>query len=267
MRCGSRSAPSGKPSFNWLRECTVGVIERANRCGVAGAELWQLDLGEVAHARKALKRHLILEPWDLAHVTQLNAWVEEQRIRYIWETETIDERPKGPAKYEIYGAKLDNTNRDGCAGIPAIGYTVIRALARGGLGGDLAVEAMHGLFWAAFVENTEGLRYLHRHASETVGNHYAQQRLDWSLRRELGKRSGTLEGDIKNPVAKLLDEATRAHAPMLGVQAWQRAAVDDAFYEALEAIAAIHPVDARNKQTLQFLKLHKSKRPRDPSSE
>lgn len=142
-----------------------------------------------------------------------------------------------------------------------MGFAVIRALARQELVGESAKEVMHDLFWSAFVSNVDGLNYLVRYADKETGEFYARQHFDWQInqlkRTAIDRRKP--DGD-KDPVAELLITVARGAAPLLGVRAWERAVVDDTFYDALAAIAAMAPGDERDASALAFLKLHKSKR-------
>lgn len=232
-------------------------LERDTRTGLFGTHWWVLEIAKSRDVQSP-RRQLVLEPYSplsMGTSTCLNAWVEEERAFYHWESDRIDRKPKGPPTFRKEWRRLDETMRHGCSGIPSLGFTIIRALARNELVGESAKEAVHGIFWAAFVTNTDGLNYLVRHADTETGEFYARQQLDWqtnTLRR-------TQDGE-KDAVAALLVAATREDHPMLGLRAWERAVVDDAFYDALAAIAALADTEERTASTIAFLQLHKSKR-------
>ncbi len=228
-----------------------------------GTSLWLVDLKQHKN-RDGRKRRLVIEPYSplsIGTATRLDAWIEEEHPIYYWEVAHPNQKPKGPATFRLEWKRLDETRRTGCSGLPSVGFAVIRALARNELVGESAKEVMHDLFWSCFVNDVDGLNYLCRYADPETGAFYARQRLDWQL-NQLGRVSRErtkLNGD-KDPVVELLKTATHSDHPLLGLRAWERAVVDDTFYEALAALAVLADTDDRTQSTIAFLKLHKSKR-------
>lgn len=239
------------------------TLERDTRCGMFGTPLWVMLIAKPDGTDRRPRR-LVLEPYSplsLGTATRLDAWVEEQQGIYVWESTKHTRRPTGAPTWRTEWRRIDASVLHGCPGLPSMGFAVIRALARQELVGESAKEVMHDLFWSAFVANVDGLNYLVRYADKDTGTFYARQQFDWQInqlkRAAVDRRKP--DGD-KDPVAELLAAVVREEAPMLGLRAWERAVVDDTFYDALAAIAATPPGDERDASTLAFLKLHKSKR-------
>lgn len=239
------------------------TLTRDTRTGLFGTHLWLVDLKQHKN-RDGKPRQLVIEPYSplsMGTATRLDAWVEEQRAFHVWEVDYPQRKPKGPPTFRTEWKRLDESTRTGCTGLPSVGFTIIRALARGELVGESAKEAMHDLFWACFVNDHDGLNYLCRYADPETGAFYARQRLDWQLnqlRRASAERTKP-NGD-KDPVVELLKATTHSDYPLLGLRAWERAVVDDTFYDALAALAVLADTDEREASTIAFLKLHKSKR-------
>jgi len=239
------------------------TLERDTRCGLFGTPLWVLLIAKPDGTDRRPRR-LVLEPYSplsMGTATRLDAWVEEQQGIYVWESTKHVRRPAGAPTWRTEWRRIDASMQHGCPGLPSMGFAVIRALARQELVGESAKEVMHDLFWSAFVANVDGLNYLVRYADKETGEFYTRQQFDWQInqlkRAAIDRRKPN--GD-KDPVAELLSAIAREEHPMLGLRAWERAVIDDEFYDALAALAALADTDERTDSVIRFLKLHKSKR-------
>lgn len=222
-----------------------GVTRDGRISKLSDALLWRLDLGsdpKFSDARlKADARALIMEPYTNGSVTQLNAWVEARRDRFIYIVDEPDQRPteeraqRYTAIEEVWESKVH-----GCSGMSGMDFIVVRALCTNELVGDSAKEVMHSLFWRVFVDNDDGLEYLCRFASKEVGDFYARSRLQ-----------SLTEGRRKtNPVVGAIVNATSTYAPLMGLRAWQRAQVDRAFFDAIDALRTTGDPDGVRDQTI-----------------
>lgn len=239
------------------------TVERDTRTGMFGTHLWLVDLKQHKN-RDGRPRRLVLEPYSplsIGTATRLDAWVEEEHPIYYWETKHPNQKPKGPPTFRTEWKRIDESSLHGCTGLPSVGFAIIRALARNELVGESAKEVMHDLFWSCFVNDTDGLNYLCKYADAETGAFYARQRLDWQLNqlKRISYERTKPNGD-KDPVVELLKATAHSDHPLLALRAWERAVVEDGFYEALAAIAELADTEERTASTIAFLKLHKSKR-------
>jgi len=160
------------------------TLERTGRVGRLGSPLWRMTFEHSRNdVRYGTRCQLILEPYACPNPTrsaELNVWFEEERGRYHWICDSIDRKPTGIPTYSVDTIEIPNSRRTVC---PKYGleYVVIQALARNELHGESATSAAHNLFWMHFVDDDDGLTYLHKYAPKENANFYARQRLQHYL--------------------------------------------------------------------------------------
>jgi hypothetical protein len=204
------------------------TFERENRVGYNGGALWRMDLATRQDQRHGRSRRLILEPYVMPQRSELRAWVEEQRPRYHWITEKLGQRPKGHPTYSVDTIEVPNS-RYTVALKHSLEFVVVNALSHGHLVGESAAHAVHNLFWLRFVQDDDGLTYLHQYASKETGNFYACQRLLEYTRHYVADGRGNYA------VTSAIEDVMK-HDSILGERICQRVATDDAFCAAIEAL-------------------------------
>jgi hypothetical protein len=238
------------------------TLERDTRTSIFGVHWWKLDLGTDREQRHR-HRQLILEPYaplSASGVVQLNAWVEEEKACYTYTVDRPDAKPKGPPTFQTVWERIETSMRRDCPGVPGLGQTIIKALSRYELCGESAQEGVHGLFWATFVDNCDGLDYLCRWATADISSFYARTSMNAAFSK-LARATRTTSERFIDDVAQLLYDIGSEHETPLCLRAWQRAMVDDVFYDALHALATAGSGPAERAQSaLAFLRTHESKR-------
>ena len=217
------------------------IIERDNRNSRCGGSLWRMGLmgRDLNDPKNRYNRRLILEPYStgVAGTTRLEAWIEEDRPVYVYTTEDPRQRPKGPPKWTTEVRELSKSRHT--VPVTGLGWTIVKALACNELIGRSASEGIYDLFWECFILNADQLAYLQRHASQEQAKFWAKNRF-----------STITMNSTDDPVAKFLGDAIADDEPYLACLAWQRAQVDSAFYDAIDAIQLTRESDEKRTEYL-----------------
>jgi hypothetical protein len=157
------------------------TLERTNRLSRSGSPLWRMEMAEREfRGYGATKRFLILAPYSCPNPDrggELHTWFEEERGRYHWVSNSMTSRkPRGAPTFSVDLIEIEKSQRT-ARPKHALEYTILKALMCGDLHGESANGVMHTLFWMHFVEDDDGLTYLHKYAPRESANFYARQRL------------------------------------------------------------------------------------------
>lgn len=239
------------------------TLERTNRVGRSGGPLWRQEMAEREfRGYGASKRFLILEPYSCPNPdrgAELHTWFEEERGRYHWVSNSMAGKPKGLPKFSVDLIEISKSQRT-VRPKHALEYTILKALMCGDLHGESANGAMHTLFWMHFVEDDDGLTYLHKYAPREAASFYARQRLrgytefsdHTSSRSTVWQARHAIE-DAMKPV----DGRPRNYDHDLGKRFSRHLQTDRNLCDAIEAVmSSDFPEEEHRRQVRQIVELN-----------